>query len=468
MKALDGAQVTVMGLGHFGGGAGVTNWLVAHGARVLVTDMKPETELAEGIAAIKPLIDRGVVTLRLGGHNVSDFTTCDLVVANPAVPKPWDNRFLRSAQAAGVPVTTEIRLVTERLPTQGRTIGITGSAGKSTTAAMIAYLLEQLGQKVWFGGNIGGSLLPSIREIGDSDWVVLELSSAMLHWLGEGVGHADMAGWSPGHGVLTNISDNHTDWHGSFEHYRESKLNLFRYRLRHGRAVLFQDREDHDLYQRVHALCGGGEVVAAEAPEEAWLRPDSPRLKIPGRHNMRNAECAIETVIGVLLAEETDEERATSPPLRQRKARCRTALAEFTGLPHRLQLAAEISGVAYFNDSKSTTPASCLLAVSAFEDAGRIHLIAGGYDKGADLGEVARLAPTLAGMYTIGQTGPAIAKAADGKATECDTLETAMERIRSKVKPGDVVLLSPACASWGQFVNYEERGERFCQLARGG
>ena len=130
----DGAKVTVMGLGRFGGGVGVTKWLVAQGAQVLVTDLEKAEALKDSMAQIESVVRQGSVTLRLGEHNVSDFTTCDVVVANPAVPKPWDNRFLRAASAAGVRVTTEIGLLVNHLPRGAVSIGITASAGHPAAA----------------------------------------------------------------------------------------------------------------------------------------------------------------------------------------------------------------------------------------------------------------------------------------------------------------------------------------------
>ena len=239
--SFEGQRVTVMGLGRFGGGVGVARFLAKRGADVLVTDLSPPDKLADSIAKLQPLIDAGQVTLRLGEHNVSDFTTCDCVVVNPAVPP--NNRFLRAAHAAGIPITTEIRLLVERLPNRLRTIGVTGSAGKSTVTAMIGHVLEKefagegestpsrqdaktprKKRKVWVGGNIGGSLLEKIDEIGEDDWVVLELSSFMLERLRDqpdapGVANEKCRGrgrgWSPHIAVVTNISENHLDWHGS-------------------------------------------------------------------------------------------------------------------------------------------------------------------------------------------------------------------------------------------------------------
>src|SRR6185503_4415750 len=170
MLDLSSKRVTVMGLGRFGGGVGVTRWLAGQGCDVLLTDLASQEELADQVIKVRDHVESGVVTLRLGGHNVADFTTADFVVANPAVPKPWENRFLRAAEAAAVPVTTEIRLLVERLPDRRRAIGVTGSAGKSTTCAVIAHRIRGRGAVVHFGGNIGGSLLESLPRIGPRDW----------------------------------------------------------------------------------------------------------------------------------------------------------------------------------------------------------------------------------------------------------------------------------------------------------
>lgn len=419
-------RVTVMGLGQFGGGTGVTRWLAAQGADVLVTDLQNADTLQASITELQPLIDSGAVTLRLGEHNVSDFTTCDLVIANPAVPKPWENRFLRSASAAGTPITTEIRLLVERLNRQ-RVIGVTGSAGKSTTTAMVHHLLRKAGVRSHLGGNIGGSLLLQLDQIAPDDWIALELSSAMLYWLGNGVGNPAATGWSPHIAVVTNISPNHIDWHGTFEHYKQSKQNILAY----------QTADDF----RITA-----ESINLDASLEI-------SLKIPGRHNLRNAHMAILAV-----------HRAIGIAPRDAAA----LLADFSGLPHRLQLVSERGHMRFYNDSKSTTPEATVLAVEAFEDPAKIHLIAGGYDKGSNLTPIARLSNRIAGLYTIGATGSTLAANANahacGFARYCETLDAAAALALQRMKPGDILLLSPGCASWDQFTNFEQRGERFIQL----
>jgi UDP-N-acetylmuramoylalanine--D-glutamate ligase len=423
--AFSGKHITVMGLGRFGGGVGVTRWLCSQGAHVLVTDVQPAEKLIEPLAGIRDLVDAGQVMLRLGEHRREDFaTSCDLVVANPAVPTPWENPNLNAARKAGVPITTEIRLLTERI-NRDRTIGVTGSAGKSTTTAMIHHILIKAGHRAHLGGNIGGSLLNSLNEIDHDDWIVLELSSAMLYWLGEGVGYPQARGWSPHVAVITNINPNHIDWHGSFEHYERSKRNIFQFQ-RPGDCQVRGDEQ-------------GANVSQFE-------------LKVPGRHNRINAATA---TAAVHKAVDLSIDAAAR------------LVADFPGLPHRLHLAAEIDGLRFFNDSKSTTPESTLLAVRAFDDPSEVHLIAGGYDKGSDLAPIAALASTLGGLYTIGSTGKAIAGAApDGIAEFCDTLACAVDLALARMKPGDALLLSPGCASWDQFTNYEERGETFVKLVR--
>lgn len=451
MMNLEGLKVTVMGLGRFGGGAGVTRWLAAQGATVLVTDIEPADKLKTSVDSLADLTSRGIVSLRLGEHNVSDFTTCDLVVANPAVPKPWENRFLRAAWAAGVPVTTEIQLLVERLPSRENIIGITGSVGKSTTSAMIHHALRGAGIDAVLGGNIGGSLLGTLDQIKPSTRVVLELSSAMLCWLGglakvppSELGSAPAPTWSPHIAVATNFSTNHLDWHGDLAHYRRSKQVLLAAQHSGDIAIIGPTSETSDWK---HAPAAQRVVPTAEIDG----------LAIPGKHNRINAGVAIETVVAAGASRDA----------------AITAVRTFPGLPHRLQRVPSCAGLRCFNDSKSTTPESCLLAVRAFEEPGecgsaRVHLIAGGYDKGSDLAPIGRLASTLGGLYTIGKTSPAIAKAAEGRAHECGTLDRAVAAALDRSKDGDVILLSPACASWDQFENYEQRGELFAKLVRGG
>lgn len=415
-----------MGLGRFGGGLGVARWLHERGADVLVTDMAPADALAEQVARLP----EGVRT-RLGEHAEDDFTDADLVVASPAVAKPWNNPCLNAAMRAGVPITTEIGLAVDRLPDRTRVVGITGTAGKSTTSAMAARALEATDKRVHLGGNIGGSLLTA--HVSPSDFVVLELSSFMLHWLGQ-------RGWSPGTAVLTNLSPNHLDWHETLEHYEQSKRRIAEHQVQ------------------------GDLLICDRWPELATPTRIEPidvehRLALPGRHNRANAAMALAAATATL-------DRHGVAHDRDRLAR---AIAAFPGLPHRLQHVAEHAGLAFYNDSKCTTPQAVSLAVDALADRmppERIHLIAGGADKGVDLSAIAEISRKIAHVHTIGATGPRIvemAHALGGRATHHGTLEAAFAAAVD-VRVDGAVLLSPGCASWDQFTNYEARGALFVDL----
>lgn len=438
-------RVTVMGLGRFGGGVGVTRWLARSGAKVLVTDKAPPEKLHESLAEIADFD----VELRLGQHVERDFRETDLVVVSPAVPD--SNRYLQVAHDAGVPITTEINLFVERCP--ARCAGVTGSVGKSTTTAMIGHVLENTltNRRIWVGGNLGRSLLEDLSDIGAADIVVLEVSSFQLE-------RTAAVRWSPHVAVLTNISPNHLDWHGSFEAYVAAKLNILRFQDPGRDAIVIGDNQE--LRCHLDETAGtvpqmwryrlDGDEPAAEcgAREVRW---EGLRLTIPGRHNRANAAAAL-TVAHVLGV---GAQAAT------------TALATFAGLPHRLQRVADRDGVTYYDDSKSTTPEAAIMAMNAIESP--LLMILGGYDKKIDLTPAAELVAKRAKFAAcIGQTGRrfvAAIGAAGGNAEYYDGLPAAVAACRQRAQSGDVILLSPACASWDMFADYRVRGEQFARLA---
>lgn len=401
---LQGARVTVMGLGRFGGGFGVVQWLLGQGAEVTLTDLASEQELNEQIDLLKKHPN---ITFVLGEHRTQDFTQTDLVIANPAVMQPWNNDYLQAAWDSGIHVTTEIELVTRQLP-QNQIIGVTGTSGKSTTVSMIHAALDASGIRSHLGGNIGGSLLQTIDTIKENDIVILELSSAMLWWLEKA------GGWSPHIAVLTTIEENHIDWHGSFDEYVRCKKLIFKY----------QTEQDIALTQDSGATFSG--------------------LRVLGKHNERNAAVAFLAAV----AANANSKHA------------RNGIQNFRGLPHRLQ---EV-GNGYYNDSKSTTPRATELAIDSFPDATKVHVIVGGYDKQTDLSLLAKQASRVCCMYAIGSTSQDIASLAEGQVLLCETLNHAVQKAKESMEEGDVLLLSPGCASWDQFENYEKRGELFCEL----
>jgi len=425
--ALSGLRVTVVGLGRFGGGVGVTRWLAGQGAKVTVSDKADAESLAESVAELAGLD----VELHFGGHLREDLLDTDLLVVNPAVPKQMP--LLAEAQAAGVPRTSEMNLFLQRCP--ARVVGVTGTVGKSTTAAMIAEILSRR-YTAHLGGNIGVSLLEKLPQIGPDDLVVLELSSFQLEDL-------PIVGISPHVAVVTNFSANHLDRHGTVQAYADAKKNIF----------AFQQAEDVLVLNRD---CDETAGWADQAPGRVeWFAPDGEpfELNIPGRHNQVNAQAAW------AACRLLDVDRPTAA----------AALAACRALPHRLSFVAEKGGVRFYDDSKCTTPDGAIVAVESF-DAGKVVVIVGGYDKGADFGPLAaRLRERAKAIVAMGATKHKIAaavEAATGPAAFelADDLPAAVRAACRYAEPGDVVLLSPACASYDMFTNYRQRGERFVEL----
>ncbi len=468
-KELRGKRATVMGLGRFGGGIGVTRWLCAQGAAVTVTDQADADALAESIDQLADLD----VELQLGGHDPALLPRTDLLVVSPAVNKN-KSRFFAQAFRQQVPWTTEMNLFFPRC--RGRIIGVTGSVGKSTTTAMIGEVLRTTvaaippddRPSVWVGGNIGRSLLEDLPKIQPQDLVVLELSSFQLE---------DLAGLqlSPSVAVLTSLQPNHLDRHGTFENYAQAKAGIFEFQdPARDHAVVCG--EDGLAVQVVSGVLGGlngvwlygldedGHPTAirqgtrtepGESPHVAvW---EDLALDLPGRHNRLNAAAAFAVGQALDLPAET----------------WTRALRDFAGLPHRLEYVADVEGVAYYNDSKSTTPEAAVTALKAFDRP--VSILLGGYDKKASYEALAACVVARARVAVCyGVTGKAIHAAIDAALDldsellvfDADSFEEAVELACGAAQPGDAVVLSPACASWDMFPNYEARGEAFCRLVR--
>lgn len=426
-----------MGLGRFGGGVGISRWLVKAGADVLLTDQADADKLALSLDRLADLIRTQRLQIVHGPHDAALLDDADVLVVNPAVPQPWDNAFIQAALSKGIQITTEIEIAYRQL-NPDRIIAITGSAGKSTTAAMIHHILNATGHRAFLGGNIGGSLLDRLDEITDEIIIVLELSSAMIYWLWGRDADAPLP-QAPAAACITNYTPNHIDWHGSESHYQESKKRLLSNLPASSLAILGPTLEHWSSLTKASTHVIQDQDLVADCT-------------VPGTHNAANAAMAVQAAIAI--TQTTDRE-----PFIQ-------AVRTFTGLPHRLNLCHQSNGIAFYNDSKSTVPEATILAVDAIAEhtqRNQIHLIAGGSDKGSDLSSITALHDQLAGLYTIGTTGQSITQSSN--AHYCGTLDKALGLAIKNAKPGDAVLLSPGCASWDQFTNYEQRGDRFVSLA---
>jgi len=441
LPRLEGARVTVMGLGLFGGGVGAAKFLVRAGARVTVTDQKDAHHLRESVAALDGL----PVDLHLGGHREEDFRGADFVLASPAVPpgSPW------LAMARGH--ETEMNLFLKLC--RARTIvGITGSNGKTTTTALIGEVLRRGPRRAWVGGNIGGSLLDSVDRIGPDDVVVLELSSFQLESL-------DALGRSPNVAVVMNITPNHLDRHGTMENYVAAKRAIVAHQREGDARVLNAD----DPVVRTFAGSGTRWFSLQGPVEGAWAAHEHIRAgddvldvsgrRLPGWFNLQNMTAAAAATQGAFPGwREAAEE----------------AFRAFAGVEHRLEFVGEIGGVRWYNDSIATNPESTLAALDTIP--GPIVIILGGYDKKLPFDALGRrVRERCRAAVLLGATAASIEQCigAGMEIVRSSSLEDAVARARAAAGPGDTVLLSPACASFDMFRNFAERGSRFKELVRG-
>lgn len=439
-----GRRVVVMGLGRFGGGIGVTRYLAAAGARVLVTDSAKADTLRESVAALADLS----VEFRLGEHREDDLRDADLLVINPAVDRRT-NPFFQAALQRGIPWTTEMNLFLARCP--GRILAVTGTIGKSTTCAMLHAILDDAEaatsagiDRAFLGGNIGVSLLPALHEMTARTAVVLELSSFQLEAAESANCRVSVAG-------LTNARPHHLERHGRFDAYLDAKLNLFRKLGPDGTAVSAADDEAVDVHVREVAAQRDARFLSAVYRGEPYA------LRVPGRHNQANAHMAV-VMAAALGVDAVAAERA---------------VGRYAGLPHRLEFVGTAGGVRYYNDSKSTSAEAVATALAAFSQP--TVLLCGGKDIGAELDRIVDSPwDHLRAAICFGEAGPRLAallaravQAHHGCAVTCHLdLNEAAHAARAAAKPGDVVVLSPGCPSYDAFANYEKRGEAFRALVR--
>jgi UDP-N-acetylmuramoylalanine--D-glutamate ligase len=427
-KDFRGRHITVLGLGNFGGGIAVSRWLIEHGARVLVSDQSPAEKLKDSIAALDGL----PIEFRLGSEQRDeDFTKADLIVASPAIPPK--NPYLQMAKTAGVPITTEICLFVQRCA--ARVIGVTGTKGKSTASTLLHRMLAAR-RTTWFGGNIGKSLLAELPNIKPDDLVVLELSSYMLE-------HLSAIEWSPQAAVVTMISADHLDWHGSEEKYVDAKRNIVRFQKPADVAVLNFDNPAARSFAK--------NTLAKVIPFGMTTHPAF-SLKLAGEHNQLNAQAAFTaaSIFGI------DWSTAQG------------AIADFAGLTHRLQLVHEKDGVKFINDSISTIPEAAIAALRSFPEKKVIQIIGGSGKKDLPVDLLCEeLTQRAKVVLCIGETGSRLASYLPATlAHDCGTLAVAVERAQSLATEGDIILLSPGHPSYDQFTNFESRGTEFARLVK--
>jgi len=414
--------VTALVVGAARSGVALAGYLAGTGERVRVVDKKSESELGDVLAQLPPGVD-----LKVGGYDDSVLAGVDVVYASPGVP--WDSQLLNDARRLGIKVSSEIDLFLRLCP--GTVVGITGTNGKTTTTALTGAVLAAGERPVLVGGNIGDTVLDRLDEVTPRHWVVLELSSFQLESVEKPRFHI---------GVILNVTPDHLDRHGTFEHYVDLKARAIEFAGADDFAVLNgRDGAVRALASRTH-----GHVV--------WFdehRPVPP-MPLPGRHNLENAlaAAAVGRIAG--LSDQAID----------------SAIGSFTGVEHRLELVGEWDAVRWYNDSKATNPDAGRVALSAFPETPLV-LIAGGYGSGFELGPwVTDVLRHVDAVVLMGASADLLAKelADHPKVVRAGSLEEAVELAAARARPGGVVLLSPAYKSFDMFKDYEDRGRRFKAL----
>ena len=440
-------RVLVVGLGKSGVASAL--FLNAKGARVTVSDSKSEDQLGD---AIPVLLDHGIA-VETGGHGERTFHGQDLIVVSPGVPV--DAPPLMQARALGETVIGEIELAAQFFP--GTIVAITGSNGKTTTTTLAGEIIAAGGFPAIVGGNIGTPAISLVEGATPDTIAVLEVSSFQLETIQT---------FRPKVAVVLNVTPDHLDRHRTFAAYVDAKARIFENQQATDFAVLNADdptcvalaartqarpfwfSRKKEVNQGAYTRDGG--IVFRDAKTQSEITPIS-QIPLKGAHNLENVLAAI--CVGAVLGCKPEA--------------MRQAIRDFKAVEHRLEYVATIRGVEYYNDSKATNVDATIKALESFP--ANIHIILGGKDKGSDYRVLKDLLKERAKrVYTIGAAAEKIESQIKDSVeiVHAETLAVAVKRIASTAEAGDIVLLAPACASFDQFENYEERGRVFKQLVR--
>ena len=439
-------KVLVVGVGR--SGVPAANRLAALGASVFITDSGPREKLRDALKKLAPGIE-----VETGGHAAVMKEPFDMVVTSPGVP--WESRLLAAKRSEGSEVISEIELAFRLVPRSW--VAITGTNGKSTTTALVGAILKESGIPAVVCGNIGNAVTGEDAVFEHDVKVVAEISSFQL----EGC-----VRFRPRVSAILNITPDHLDRHHTMEGYAAMKSRIFINQAGDDVCVLnFDDPETVKLRDSVRCRLLGfstrerlkdgvfvnnGRIVLAEKGE-SWSIGDAKDLKIAGGANLENALAAT----AIAFAAGADVGAISR------------ALFSFTSLPHRIELVAERGGIRYINDSKGTNVGSTLKALEGLE--GKVFIILGGRDKDQDFGPLAALVRRRGDhAILIGEAAEKIGRALGDyrSVNRAATLHEAVALGARLAKPGDTVLLSPACASFDMFKNYEDRGDKFRDAVR--
>jgi UDP-N-acetylmuramoylalanine--D-glutamate ligase len=441
---LTGKRVLVVGLARTGVASAL--FCAARGAHVTATELRPEPELGD----VPTTLRAAGVRLQFGPPREEIFSAQDLIIPSPGVPA--DAPLLLAARAKGTAIWSEIELASRFLA--GKLIAVTGSNGKTTTASLIAHILHRAGFPAILAGNIGTPLIACVETSRDDSVTVAELSSFQLELI---------QSFRPNISVFLNLTPDHLDRHRTLANYAAAKARIFENQTEADFAVLNADdpattplapARPHVFWfsrkQRVGqgAFVKDAQILFRRDGENESVLPVA-GIPLVGAHNLENALAA---VVAARLAGVPSAEIAEG-------------IRTFTGVEHRLEFVAEIAGVRYYNDSKATNVDASAKALGAFP--GRVLIILGGKDKGGDFKPLRKELEERATLAVlVGSASEKIAQQISGSVAvaQAGTLERALEIAESSAKPGDIVLLAPACASFDQFENYEHRGRVFKAL----